>query len=212
MSEYAVERKSARNFTDQPVSLSRLKEIIQVAQRAPSWGNTQPWQVYLAIGETAERIRTAHISATDHHQKSWSEVMPPQEWSAKLTTKMTRSGNAMATFLGSDPGEAFSSAGANLFNAPALIYITVPINATAYNMYDTGAFGYGILLAAQERGIAAIPAYEFVRYPEEIRQNFDIPKNESILMGIGLGYASTQKINQIKTIREPLDSVLQLKS
>jgi nitroreductase len=36
-------RKSIRAFKPDPVPQDILKEIMRLAQNAPSWANTQPW-------------------------------------------------------------------------------------------------------------------------------------------------------------------------
>ena len=38
-------RKSVRGFTRQPVSRAVIEDIIEVAKRAPSSMNTQPWHI-----------------------------------------------------------------------------------------------------------------------------------------------------------------------
>ena len=43
-------RQSIRYFTNQQIAPDDLKEIVQLAQRTPSWANSQPWQVYIATG------------------------------------------------------------------------------------------------------------------------------------------------------------------
>ena len=44
-------RRSIRGFTSQPVSRSVIKEVIELAMRAPSSLNTQPWNFYVVAGE-----------------------------------------------------------------------------------------------------------------------------------------------------------------
>src|SRR3546814_13047534 len=51
VTEALHKRRSVRAFTDQPVDPALLKEVFAVAQRAPSGGNLQPWQVTLLTGE-----------------------------------------------------------------------------------------------------------------------------------------------------------------
>ncbi|MTV81842.1 nitroreductase [Secundilactobacillus folii] len=205
-----LKRRSARNFSDKPVDLEVLKQIISEATHAPSWENSQPWQIYLAVGETAKRLRQHHAEATKQQQKSWTEVMPPQDWAQKPKANIDQWVKSMSAFMGSEVKE-FSSAGPQLFNAPALVYMTMPKESTSYSAYDIGALGYGILLAAEERGISGIPAYEFVRYPSEVRQEFEIPENEAIFMGIGLGYPTAKKMNTMQTTRNSIDDILQIR-
>lgn len=98
-----------------------------------------------------------------------------------------------------------------LFNAPAIVYLTLPQNSSAYSAYDVGAFGYGILLAAESYGVRGVPAYELVRYPAEIRQAFTIPTEEAIFMGIALGYPKDNQLNKLQPKRSSLDAILQVR-
>mgnify|MGYP002221051982 FL=1 len=74
------QRHSTRLFTDQPVPREMLTEVVRTANYAPSWENSQPWKVYLAIGQTANAIRTEHFKAVQTHRKSWTEGTPPLAW------------------------------------------------------------------------------------------------------------------------------------
>ena len=100
-----------------------------------------------------------------------------------------------------------------IFHAPVIVYIKIPKNSTMYQAYDAGAFGYGISLSAHEHGLVIIPAYEFVRYPQEIHDVIDIPENESLIMGIGIGYAKDCELNDFYQIngRASLDSIFSIK-
>ena len=50
-------RKSVRGFKKQPVSRATIEEIIEVAKRAPSSMNTQPWHVHVLTGAPLEEVR-----------------------------------------------------------------------------------------------------------------------------------------------------------
>src|SRR5437016_4332680 len=56
------ERHSCRAFQDRPVERATIARILDIAQRSPSWCNTQPWEVFVTEGEATERLRAA-ISA-----------------------------------------------------------------------------------------------------------------------------------------------------
>lgn len=60
-------RHSVRQFTDQAVETDLIKEIVTVAQRTPSWVNSQPWQVYCARGTSCNGLRkpTAKLTKPD---------------------------------------------------------------------------------------------------------------------------------------------------
>ena len=50
-------RKTTRGFKTDPVPLEILQNIMTTALRAPSWGNTQPWEFAIASSKTLEQIK-----------------------------------------------------------------------------------------------------------------------------------------------------------
>lgn len=54
-------RKSIRKFKPDPVPQGVLREILEIASRAPSAMNTQPWEFVVIAGEVLERIRRANL-------------------------------------------------------------------------------------------------------------------------------------------------------
>ena len=48
-------RKSVRGFRQQPVPRAVIEDIIEVAKRAPSSMNTQPWHIHVLTGEPLEQ-------------------------------------------------------------------------------------------------------------------------------------------------------------
>ena len=50
-------RKSIRAFKPDPVPRKILREIMELALRAPSWANTQPWELAIASGSKLEEIK-----------------------------------------------------------------------------------------------------------------------------------------------------------
>lgn len=48
-------------------------------------------------------------------------------------------------------------------------------------------------------------AYQFIKYPDILRQVLNIPDDEEVIIGIGFGHAdSADQINQIKSERMDL--------
>ena len=57
-------RMATRAFTSQPVPRAVLEQILEVASRAPSGSNCQPWKVYVLQGASrdalVEKVCTLH--------------------------------------------------------------------------------------------------------------------------------------------------------
>ena len=64
-------RSSIRAFKPDMVDRALLMEIFELAARTPSWGNTQPWEVFVADGDALGRIRAAYI---ENHEKKVSKT------------------------------------------------------------------------------------------------------------------------------------------
>lgn len=50
-------RRSIRGYKRDPVPKSVIREVIEIAMRAPSSLNTQPWNFYAVAGAPLDRIR-----------------------------------------------------------------------------------------------------------------------------------------------------------
>ena len=98
-----------------------------------------------------------------------------------------------------------------LFNAPALVYLTLGKGHTGWPIYDLGGFGMTLMLAAKDHGVDSIPAYEIVKFPEELRPLLSVPEDEEIIMGIALGYASEDELNGLASPRLQLEEILTMK-
>ena len=55
--EVVLGRRSIRGYLDKPVPQSLIREVIEMAIRAPSSLNTQPWNFYAVAGEVLDTIR-----------------------------------------------------------------------------------------------------------------------------------------------------------
>ncbi len=72
------QRMSVRAFKPDPVPLHTLKQIMEVALRAPSWGNTQPWEFAIVSGRELEEIGRGFIEKTEEELNP--DIARPQEF------------------------------------------------------------------------------------------------------------------------------------
>lgn len=54
-------RRSIRGYLKKPVPQSLIREILELAMRAPTSLNTQPWNFYVVAGEVLDRIRAGNV-------------------------------------------------------------------------------------------------------------------------------------------------------
>ncbi len=54
-------RYSTRAFRSDPVDKETIARILEAATRAPSWGDTQPWEIFVACGKVLDKLRKAYL-------------------------------------------------------------------------------------------------------------------------------------------------------
>ncbi|MEJ2047964.1 MAG: nitroreductase family protein, partial [Dehalococcoidia bacterium] len=59
--EAVSKRKSVRGYKPDPVPKQVLGQILELASRAPSAMNTQPWEFTLLTGEVLENVRRSNV-------------------------------------------------------------------------------------------------------------------------------------------------------
>jgi len=95
-----------------------------------------------------------------------------------------------------------------LFNAPTVVYITIPKQRTLYNLFDSGAIEMSIMAAAKEKGVDSVPAYEAIKYPDILRKHMKIGDDEDVAIGIALGYEDKENIlSKIKAKKLSVDEL-----
>ena len=71
-------RMSARAFTPQPVDRATITHLLEVASRAPSGTNTQPWKVYVLQGASrdslVEMLARAGMKVILRQGSAWHDV------------------------------------------------------------------------------------------------------------------------------------------
>ena len=54
-------RRSIRGYLDKPVPKELIREILEIAMRAPTSMNSQPWNFYVVAGDVLDRIRKGNV-------------------------------------------------------------------------------------------------------------------------------------------------------
>ncbi len=213
------QRKSIRAFKPDPVPQSILKDILLVAQRAPSWANTQPWEFAVVTGSKLKQIQDGFIAKG--LESANSDVARPGEF-PELYASRIRSLQASEARSASPPPapskEAMDSRRMQNFKhygAPVCIYLLVgrdflyqPKGINVWSMYDSGSAIQNIMLLATSYGLGTIALAQAVVYCDVVRKVLAIPESKLIALGIAIGYPDRDNpANQRRTGREPLDSI-----
>lgn len=215
-SQTIAARHSCRSFLDTPVDAATISSLVETAQRSPSWGNTQPWRIWVAGGQTALAIRQGLVAQARAGCPPHPDIPMPMAFQGELKTRYAEVGKSVFAVLGidrhdDDKRNAHRANNSNAFGAPGLLYLTIPEGQTSYAMLDAGAFISTFCLAAADQGLATCVQATLAHYPDIVRLHLPIPPEEQIVVGVALGYPDTSsEINCFRSTREPLEKILTL--
>jgi nitroreductase len=209
-------RKSIRGFTSEEVPREVLEEILDLACRAPSTMNTQPWEFVVITGKVLRKI------AAENVRKLRSGIMIHPEhvitgWPNNGIFRKRQVEVAKRIFqLMGIPREdkekraAWMERGFRFFDAPAAIIILTDRALTeAGPLMDIGAVIQTICLAALEHGLGTCIEDQGVMYPENIRAGVNIPESKRIIISIAIGYPDGDfPANQLESPRESIEKIV----
>lgn len=217
--EAIMARHSVRDFKPDPVPKAVLMKILEAAVHAPSAGNTQPWELYVAGGAVIEKIRKIHIERNAKGLTGKAEMSgtPPPKMPNRMGDRSTSGRRERMILVGLDPADpasadVFAANGARLFGAPVLIVVTMHKTLDRWAAYDLGCLSQNICLAAQACGLGTLIGQAFVSNPDVLRAELGIPDDHVIAIGIGLGYFDIKsKYNAYISPRRPIAETVTLK-
>lgn len=211
MSEALQIRRSCRAFRPDPVDRDTLLAVLNDALRAPSWANTQPWEIFVAGGEVLKEINQAYMENHRNNVPQTPDLPRPKGWPEPFNERRKELFAGITAAAG-EAAKQFGELNQNFFHAPAVIYLCMDKSLTAWSVFDLGALSQSIMLAAAERGLATMPAVTLVDYPEILRGKLGIPHDLSVIFGIAIGFEDRQHpINKFKSVRKPVSEVATLK-
>ncbi|GLB46329.1 nitroreductase [Philodulcilactobacillus myokoensis] len=205
-------RHAVRHFKDEPISDDDIKDIIHTAQQAPSWIDAQEARVYAASGDTLAKIRKEHAQLNHDVNVNGNAViplLPVSKWDQTSQDNMSGFQKVQHKHIGPN-GHGDESD--NLFYAPNVVYLTLPKHHSEWSVFDLGLLAQNIMVAAYDKGIDSMPAFEFVKYPKHLGKNLNIKDNEEVVMGLGLGYEDPNAdINNVDSPRMDVNDILHFK-
>ena len=206
-------RRSIRAFLDKPVERDEIARILDVAARAPSGTNTQPWKVYVLTGAARARLSNAilAVNADPEQARGHTEEYAyyPREWTSPYIDRRRKVGWDLYNLLGLGRDNKADMAAQHarnyaFFDAPVGLIFTIDRIMAQGSWLDYGMFLQNIMTAARARGLDTCPQAAFTQYHRIISAELDLPANEMVVCGMALGWADPARVeNTLVTEREP---------
>lgn len=207
-------RRSIRAYLPTPVAREDIEAILEVASRAPSGTNTQPWKVHVLTGAAKDRLSAAVMQAHNDpavsRQHAEEYAYYPREWVAPYIDRRRKVGWDLYALLGltrenKDGMHAQHGRNYAFFDAPVGMIFTIDRIMEQGSWLDYGMFLQNIMVAARGRGLDTCPQAAFTQYHKIIAEELKLPANEMVVCGMSLGFADMSKVeNTLVTERVPV--------
>ncbi len=207
-----MERRSIRAFLDKPVSRDLIERLLDIAARAPSGTNMQPWKAHVVVGAEKERVTEAVLAdfaetGTQRHNSEYRYY--PEEFFDPYLSRRRKVGWDMYGILGIKKGDGAAMAaqhGRNymFFDAPVGIIFTIDRRLEIGSWLDYGMFLGNVTVAARGMGLDTCPQAAFAPHHRTIRAHLPITEDEVVVCGMALGHADpAAPENTLETERVP---------
>ena len=210
-------RQSMREFLPKPVPRELISHLLEVAIRAPSGTNTQPWRTYVLQGGSRDALMTKVCAAHDalranpalaaEYREEYDYY--PEKWVSPYIDRRRENGWGLYGLLGITKGDkdkmhAQHQRNYEFFDAPVGLMFTVDRVLGRGSLVDYGMFLQNIMVAARGHGLHTCPQAAWNGFASIILPHIGAGEGEMLVCGMALGYADeTALVNTFRTPRVP---------
>jgi nitroreductase len=205
-------RKSVRAFTNRPVPTQTVLEILELAARAPSGSNFQPWRVYVLVGRARDEIvRRVHAKSAELVRGETPEyaIHPPQI-AEPYSSRYFRASSMVYKAAGIEREDTTARKQHLLrnwafFGAPVGLIFTLGREMGPGQWAGLGMYMQSVMLLAKDYGLDTCAQEAWALWPTVLRHALSIPDNEMLFSGMAVGYADpSAPINDFISERAPV--------
>ena len=161
--EVVLGRRSIRGYKPEPVAKELIKEILELAMRAPSSMNTQPWSFYVITGEPLEKIRAGNTERMLAGVPQSREFRTGPAFEGPHRERQIGVAKQLFSAMGierdvKDARQDWVMRGFRQFDAPVCVIITYDraVDGSDDTPFDCGAVATALVNAAWSRGLGTV--------------------------------------------------------
>ena len=213
VSEAIASRRSVRAFLAKPVPEDTLREVLELAARAPSGGNLQPWRLYALAGKPLVQFKARmreRLAASPSPDPLEYHVYPENLWEPHRTQRF-RVGEMMYGEIGiprEDKAARLTWFRNNydFFGAPVGLFCYLDRRMGPPQWSDVGMYLENVMLLLRERGLDSCPQECWSIYNRMVAEFLNPPTELLLFCGMAIGYADeTAPANRLRTERMKLE-------
>jgi len=214
--EVVLGRRSIRGFQRKPVPKAVIREVIEMAMRAPSSLNTQPWNFTVVGGEPLDRIRAGNTERNLAGVPSSREFRSHGEYAGAHRERQIEIAKQLFGAMGierhdKEARQDWVLRGFRQFDAPVSIVVTFDrsIQGGDIGPFDCGAVVNALVNAAWSRGLGCVVNSQGIMQSPVVREHAGIPEDQVIMICVAMGYPDDSfPANAVVSKRKSVDDAV----
>jgi nitroreductase len=189
-------RRSIRAYLPTPIPRETIEAILNVAARAPSGTNMQPWRGYVLVGEPRDALCAAVCAAFDAEEQGHKQEVQyyPDNFFEPYLSRRRKVGWDLYGTLGIGRGDAAKMKAQHrrnftFFDAPVGLVFTIDRRLATGSWLDYGMYLENVMVAARARGLDTCAQAAWTHYHKVMRPVLGLAEEETVVCGMALGFA-----------------------
>ena len=189
------QRRSIRGYLNKPVPKALVREVLELAMRAPTSYNTQPWNFYVVSGDVLERIRAGNVERTLAGVPDSREFRTGPDYAGPHRDRQIGVAKQLFAAMGIErenkaKRHEWVLRGFRQFDAPVSIIVTYDrsIEGSDVAPFDCGGVVNAIVNVAWARGLGCVINSQGIMQSPVVRAEAGIPDDQMIQTCIAMGW------------------------
>ena len=193
--EVVKSRRSIRGYLDKPVPQELIREILEIAMRAPTSMNSQPWNFYVVAGEVLDRIRKGNVERNVAGVPDSREFRMGPPYAGIHRDRQVEIAVQLFQAMGIERGDKdkrmdWVLRGFRQFDAPVCVIVTYDreLSGSDDTPFDCGAVTTALVNAAWSRGLGCVINSQGIMQSPVVREHAGIPDDQVIMKAVAMGW------------------------
>ncbi|MBE0593452.1 MAG: nitroreductase [Gemmatimonadales bacterium] len=188
-------RRSIRGYQKRPVPKALIREIIELAMRAPTSLNTQPWNFFVVTGDVLDRIRRGNVERNLAGVPDSREFRMGPGYAGAHRDRQIEIAKQLFGAMGiarddKERRQDWVLRGFRQFDAPVSIVVTYDrsIHGSDIAPFDCGGVVNCLVNAAWSRGLGCVINSQGIMQSPVVRAEAGIPDDQVIQTCVAMGW------------------------
>ena len=207
------ERRSIRGYKKKPVPKALVREVLEIAMRAPTSLNTQPWNFYVVSGEVLDKIREGNVERNVAGVPDSREFRMGPGYEGVHRERQIEIAKQLFAVMGIERHDKEARMdwvlrGFRQFDAPVSIVVTYDksIQGSDIAPFDCGGVVNCIVNTAWSKGLGCVINSQGIMQSPVVREHARIPDDQVIQTCIAMGWPDDDfPANSVVSHRKSVD-------